>query len=221
MIANNLINQIIPPLKLTDTANKALSWMGHFHVQHLPIVHERQYRELISEYDILDANRPDQPFGEYLFEGSQPHVETGTHIYEVIKQINHNKLTLIPVLNKNGLYIGCITTENLLNFFAKTNALQEPGGIIILEMATNSYVLSEIAHLIEDNGAKIMSLYVNTSDDEAQLEVTLKVNRTDLSSITQTLERFRYNIKEVYQEEGDYYEDVQDHYNSLMNYLNM
>ncbi len=38
MIARELVNDSIPPLKLSDTGLKALNWMEEFRVEHLAIV---------------------------------------------------------------------------------------------------------------------------------------------------------------------------------------
>ncbi|WP_237717836.1 hypothetical protein [Pontibacter sp. BAB1700] len=43
MIAEELINQMIPPLKLYDTVDKALRWMDEFRVNELPVSRNRKY----------------------------------------------------------------------------------------------------------------------------------------------------------------------------------
>ncbi len=40
MIAEELINHMIPPLKITDDAHKAIVWMEEFRCMHLPVVDE-------------------------------------------------------------------------------------------------------------------------------------------------------------------------------------
>ena len=44
MIAIDLINDGIPPLKHSDTAEKALNWMDEFKVSHLPVLKRRKLR---------------------------------------------------------------------------------------------------------------------------------------------------------------------------------
>ena len=34
-----LISEYIPPLKYTETGEKALNWMNEFRVSHLPVLH--------------------------------------------------------------------------------------------------------------------------------------------------------------------------------------
>jgi acetoin utilization protein AcuB len=58
MLAGELISDIIPPLKTSDSGLKALNWMDEFKVSHLPIVNHQAFLGLISDSDILDLNAP-------------------------------------------------------------------------------------------------------------------------------------------------------------------
>ena len=220
MNARNLINDTIPPLKLTDNGQKALNWMNELHVYHLPVVNENQYIGMVAEYDILDANDSQIPFKNYENPLARQFVSEDSHIYEVLKTVNEQRISVMPVLDEDDNYIGVITLENLLDYFANANSMQDPGGIIILEMSTNDYALSEIAQILESNDTKALSMYVSTYTDSTQMEVTLKVNRTDLQPVIATFERYDYTIKASYQEDL-YIEDLKEHFDSLMHYLNI
>ncbi|GAB3823116.1 hypothetical protein GCM10028895_29450 [Pontibacter rugosus] len=54
MIAEELINQMIPPLKLYDTVEKALRWMDEFRVNELPVVSNRKYMGLATELSLIE-----------------------------------------------------------------------------------------------------------------------------------------------------------------------
>ena len=45
MIAEELINQLIPALKPSDTAEKAIIWMEEFKTNQLPVIEERRFRK--------------------------------------------------------------------------------------------------------------------------------------------------------------------------------
>lgn len=220
MIARNIISQSIPPLKQTDTGQKALSWMSEFFLQQLPVVEGTTFLGIITEYDILDQKNPDLEIGEMPLQLTDVKLAETDHIYEAIKTMQKNKLTILPVVDEQNKYLGIITQESLLNFFASASALQEPGGIIVLEVNHNGYVLTEIAQIVEANDASILNLYVNQVPNASLLEITLKLNRSDLEAIIQAFERYEYSVKAFYQEE-DYSEFLQDRYDSLMNYLNI
>jgi hypothetical protein len=55
---------------------------------------------------------------------------------------------------------------------------------------------------------------------ESQLEVVLKLNVSDIRSIVAAFERFEYTIGGFYQED-EYRDQIQDRFDSLMNYLNI
>ena len=52
MLAKDMISDVVPALKTSDTAQTALNWMEIFRVSHLPIVNESDYLGLISDSDI-------------------------------------------------------------------------------------------------------------------------------------------------------------------------
>lgn len=221
MIAKTLISRTIPPLKPTDNGAKALAWMNSFHVQHLPVVHHHKYIGLISEYDILDRNTPAEVFDHYeLDKISHPSVSEKSHLYVILRTVIENHLTLVPVLDEQQRYMGVIAIESLLEHFAHANSLQEPGGIIQLDMPAHRYALSEIAQIVESNGAKVLSSNVLSNPNESRVEVTIKVNRTDLNSILATFERYNYDIMATHEEE-DLASEAQENYDAFLNYLNM
>ncbi|OWY25369.1 CBS domain-containing protein [Sphingobacteriales bacterium UPWRP_1] len=220
MIARNLIKNNIPPLKTTDTCGKALMWMNTFHLQHLPVVNGTHYEGMVSENQLLDSNNPGITLKDYPFEDNCAFVLQGAHIYEVLKVMNEQHLTAIAVLDEERAYLGLITLENLLEYFGQMNAAQEPGGIILLEMPAYNYSLTQIAQIIETNNARVLSMYVTTHPDTEMLEVTIKVNITDLNAIIATFERYNYEVTASFQE-NDYVEDIKERLDELMNYLNI
>ncbi len=194
--------------------------MDEFRVSHLPIVNNEEFLGLISENDILDMNNPEEPIGNHKLSLLRPIVLEDQHVYEVFKVFSSLKLSIIPVLSANNKYLGIITLSHLLDKIANMASFSEPGGLIVLELNVNDYYLSEITKIIEDNDAKILSLYVSSAADSTKLEVTIKVNRTDVSSILSAFSRYGYNVvASIHQSE--FSDDVKNRYDSLMNYLNM
>ena len=57
----------------------------------------------------------------------------GKDVFEVINYMDKHKLSLLPML-ANGKYIGSITYESIPSSLASIVAIQESGGVIILEM---------------------------------------------------------------------------------------
>ncbi|MGM0647636.1 MAG: CBS domain-containing protein [Bacteroidota bacterium] len=220
MIAKQLISNAIVPLRTSDTGITALNMMDEFKVRHLPIVNNENFLGLISEDDILNFNDPEKPLGEHELSLNKPFLTDDQHVYDVIKLIYELKLTLVPVLDKNNIYLGCVVMSELLARFAEIAAVQQPGALVVLELNERDYLLSEIVQIVESNDTKILSLYTTSLPDSTKLELTLKLNKMDISSVMATFDRYGYHIKAAFSEE-QYWDDLMDRYNSLMNYLNI
>lgn len=221
MIAQDLLSEVVPPLRMADSGQKALNWMEIFRISHLPVVEGKRLIGLISDKIIYDLNIIDRPVGDYTDHLLSPHVHTNQHIYEVFSAISVLKLSSIPVLNLHHEYCGVITVFDLAQKFADLVAVNEPGGVIVLEMNMIDYSLSQIAQIVEGNDAKILSFYINQYPETKIMTVTLKINVIDLSSIIQTFVRYDYNIKAVYMDESMMQNLYDDRYDQLMKYMNM
>lgn len=220
MIARNLITDEIPPLKLSDSGLKALQWMEEFKVSHLPVVEKGEYVGLVSDNELMDLNDPEKSLGDCKLNLVRPFVFDGNHIYEIIKLVHHLHLTLVPVINPENLYQGSVSLSRLVEGFSGIAAVSDPGGIIILELNSNDYSLSQISGIIEGNDAKVLSLYLSPVADSTMMQVVIKVNRTDLSGILQTFNRYDYTVTASFHE-SPHEEDFRQRYDSFMNYLNI
>jgi acetoin utilization protein AcuB len=201
VIAEDLINHMIPPLKGTDDAHKAIVWMEEFRCNYMPVVEDNKLLGFISEGIILETNEIEKTVKDFNLVGINCYVHLDTHFYDILKVAAENKLQLVAVLNDDQSYSGVITVQDTLTSFAQTAAVQMPGGILVLAMNHADYSLSEISRLIEENHAKILSSIVKEDPlDPMKLRLTLKINQVDLSRIVATLERFSYKVIGRYQE---------------------
>lgn len=221
MLAKHLINDSIIPLRTSDTAVTALSWMEDLRVSHLPIVNNKNFLGLISDMDIYDQNKPEEPLGNHNLSLIRPYLLYDQHFYDAIKLVSEQKLTLVPVLDNDNNYLGCITLFGLAERLTNITSINEPGGIIVLEANSIDYSLSEIARIVESNDAKILSSYITSFSDNTKFEVTIKVNKIDVTSIIQTFNRFDYIITASFSEESNFDDLIKDRYKSLMSYLNI
>ncbi len=219
MIAKTLVSNEIIPLRTSDSGNEALSIMNEFGVRHLPIVNNKQLLGLISEDDILNFD-VEEAVGSYRLSTFRPYVKESDHVYEVIKVLSKQKLTLMPVINADEEYVGLISQEDLIHYFARIGSFTESGSIVVLEINRRDYSLVEIARIVESEGAAILSSFVTSNLDSMIINVTLKINRPDLGSIIATFERFEYNIKATFSEE-QYNNTIKERYDMLMSYLNI
>lgn len=221
MVAKDLISDIIPSLKTSDSGQTALNWMEIFRISHLPIVNNLDFLGLISDADIYDMNQPDEPIGNHELTLLKPFVTSGQHLFEVIGLAAKLKLSVVPVLDSNNHFMGVITTSDLIRFIAGLSSLDQPGGIIVLEMIDRDYSLSQIAQIVESNNIKVLSMYITSPADSTRLEVTLKVNTTDLMAVIRTFERYNYDIKTWVTTDDSIDQFYSERFDLLMKYLNM
>lgn len=221
MIAKDLISDVVPVLRESDTGLQALNWMEIFKVSHLPIVRDDEFVGLLSDNDIYDLNQAEEQIGKQKLSLFSPFVTGNQHIYDVIEKVSHLKLTVIPVLLEDEkTYLGLITLSDLMQYVDKVFAVSEPGGVIVLELNSIDYSLSEIAQIVEGNDAKILSLHINSSETSRKIELTIKVNKTNLTAIIQTFHRYDYFIKSSYLKDDDMQDLLFDRYKSFMKFLN-
>ena len=219
MQASELISSSIVSLHPDDNGEKALSLMDDLRVSHLPVVRNKFYLGLISENEILEWVSTDELIEKHLPNLMAPHALGSQHLFDIIEILEVNSLTVVPVLDKNKKYLGAISNRKLLYTIAKSSAVQNMGGVFVLEINQNDYSMSEIARIIEDSNAKILSSYITSVPNSTKMELTIKVNKTEIDGIISDFERFEYKIMASYQESGSQ-EDMMQRYESLMRYLN-
>ena len=220
MLVADLITDEIPPLKHTDTVEMALDWMEQFKVSHLAVVKDRELIGLVSETDLMDYNRPDETIEELKIPLLKPIIHNYQHTYDLLKLMMSFNLTLIPVLDDKELYKGCITLKGLLANLSSMASVQNPGGVIVLEVNQADYSLTHISNIIEGNDAKILSAHVSSLPDSTKVEVTLKLNVEDLSRVLQAFYRYNYTVKASFQH-GDFENGMKNRLDEFLHFLNI
>lgn len=217
MTAESLISDAIVPLRPTDTGEEALGVMNEFYVRHLPVVENGELRAVISEDDILDADAL-QAVSTYRRPAQPPYVFPDDHLYDVMRILTEYKLTVVPVIDREGTYIGMITNEDLLRTFGESSTFSSQGSIVVLEVLRHDYSLSEISRIVESEGTVILSSFVRSFEGSNRLEVTIKVNSQSIAATLATFERYKYSVKASFNEKqlGD---ALRERFDSLMNYL--
>lgn len=221
MLARELITDEVPPLKPTDTCKKVLDWMEDFRLTHLPVVNQREFMGLVSYSDILDLNDTSKTLDELQTSLLKVFVREDYHAFDVLKVIANFNISAVAVIDSNGKYMGVITADSMMHKIAKMPFVHEPGGIIILEMNTKDYSLSQIAQIVEGNDAKVLNMHINAAHHETtKIEVTLKINKEDLSPILQTFGRYNYTVKAIFHQQT-FNNDLKDRYDQFIHFLNI
>lgn len=219
MIAREIISQLIHPLRTSDTGEQALTYMQVYHLKHMPIVNSSQLLGTISEEDITTSPL-DEPIGSFSLGLNKAFVKETDHLFEVMSVMADHKLSAVPVVDTKGDFLGLVTLEDLIQYYARSFSFSEPGGIIVIEVQQADYSLAEISRIIESEHALVLSSFLTHDEESKRMYVTIKTNQSDTQHMQATLERFGYTIKATFSEEG-YFESLQDHYEAFLHYLNV
>jgi CBS domain-containing protein len=220
MFAGELINPVISPVKLSDSVQKALVRMTEFHLKHIPLVDGPRFLGLLSEETLIDIQNQEQQFKELPISLQQSFVFENQHAYDVLKQMHEQKLSALPVLGLDKKYLGLIDYEGLIGGLANLTSAELTGSIVVLEITHRDNSLAHVAQIVEADHAEILSSYVRSFPDSTRMQLTLKLNRTEISSIISAFQRYNYTVLAVF---NDLRIDDDHHsrYDQLMNYLDI
>jgi len=221
MLAIDLVSDLIPLVSDRDTVQQALNWMDLYRVIHLPVSDGSRYLGLVSESDLLNYPEPNTPVSHSGLNLINVHITDNQHIYEAIERMASLRLTLMPVLDSAKEYKGCITLPDLLRGINQMTAAGQPGAILLMSMAERDYALSTISRIIEENNAKVLSLYVTSVPESREVILTIKVNSTEVNSMIRSLERFGYPVKTCFLNDSQSDEFYRSRYEELMKYMGM
>ncbi|WP_286755051.1 CBS domain-containing protein [Roseivirga sp. UBA838] len=221
MVAADLINHMIPPLKRTDDGNKAIVWMEELRTNQLPVIEKGRFLGFISEDIILEDNDPQKAISEYDLEDAGCVVLEHQHFYDVIRMASDFDSQMVAVLSSAGSFMGVVGIEDTIRAIANSTAVQDQGAILVLLVNYRDYSLAEISRLVEGENARVLSVAVSRDiADSSMFRVTLKINQTEVSHIVASLERFGYKIIGRFQEEESK-SNEKERFDLLMKYLNI
>lgn len=220
MVAQDMISDTIYPAKASDSLQSVLNRMNEYKVKQLPFVRYNQLVGLVQEAEIRSALNQDETRKLKDVAHDLVFVFGSQHFYDVVRLFFIHQLDVLAVVDEKHNYCGCITVHDVIQTMARITTSDEPGAIIILEVNNRDNSLSHIAQIVESDNAQILSSYVRRFHDSTRMEVTIKLNRTDVASIVAAFLRYDYHVKATFNE-LKVNDSSSDRYEQLMNYLNM
>ncbi|TCZ72749.1 CBS domain-containing protein [Flaviaesturariibacter aridisoli] len=217
MLTKDLISNSIPYLHLDDKVFHALQLMNDYHVAHLPIVDENQYLGIVSEEQLLHIDEDDVLKQLPISDGGNA-VQANDHFLKAVQVAVQHKLSVVPVIGEEKHILGIVTYNDLLRNASEFMSLDQPGGLIVLEMEPKAYAFNEINRIIESSDAQITQLNSFADPETGLLQVTIRVSKVEISDIISTLQRYEYNVKYYFGEEM-YQNELRRNYDHLMSYL--
>jgi len=218
MLTRDLISNSIPYLHLEDKVYHALQLMNDYHVAHLPVVEEERFLGIISEELLLHSDDENLLKQLPITDGGTA-VQANDHFLKAIQVAVQNKLSIVPVIQEKQI-LGIVTYNDLLRNASDFMSLNNPGGLIVLEMEGHNYSFAEVSRIVESNDAQITQLNTFTDPETGMMQVTIRINKMEISDIIATFQRYEYNIKYYFGEEL-YENELRSNFDNLMHYLNI
>ena len=220
MNIRQVITGVNYPVRPTDTVRYALEKMADLRLTHLPIVKNKMFLGSVSYEALAYQTDAERQIEQAVQVFQHIHLFDTQHIFDAVLFFQLYQVDLLTVVDEQYTYVGATTPLALINTLSQAMSINQPGGIIVLEMGYRDNALSHIAHIVEADNAQILNSYVRTFSDSARLEVTIKINKSNISSIVSSFLRHDYTVKATYNDESSH-DNSRDRYEQLMNYLNM
>ncbi|MDR2805114.1 MAG: hypothetical protein LBB85_05635 [Dysgonamonadaceae bacterium] len=109
----------------------------------------------------------------------------------------------------------------LMATFDEAGNLGGEGSWIVLEVNPADYVLSQIAHLVEQNNAQALHVFSYLEEETAKQIVLLKIDLKDASPVVRSLQRFDYVVRYSSGAQGMADETMRNRINELIYYLEL
>lgn len=218
MLTVDLSSQSLPYLRLQDKVYQALQLMNDNQVAHLPIVDGEKYLGIISEDDLLLADNEHTPLSELQQSFANTSVKSDEHFLKAIQVAAENGLSVVPIVDNENEITGAVTYNDLLKYASEFMSLNEPGGLIVLEIESNQYSFNEISKILETNDAQITQLNTFNDPETGKMRITIRINKPDVSDVVAVFQRYDYDVKYYFGEE-QYTNELRSNYDNLMNYL--
>lgn len=218
-VEKHLLNDL-KPLYQDEKVGDILDIMEELKFSHLPVVdEERLYLGMICEDDLLEVSEETDPISKHFRLLKPFSITSEDNMFDAIRVIGEGNLSLLPVVDEENHYLGYISAVELLQDIGREITFTEPGGVVVLKVAVRDYQLAQIVQIVESEEARIIGFHLTSDEESDQLLICLKINQTDLTRILKSLERYNYNIIEVFHK-SMFSDSVADRYQSFMKYLN-
>lgn len=218
MLIRDVPSQTVPYLHLQDKIYQAMQMMNDHHVAHLPVTDSNNFVGTVSEEQLLRAGDDNQTIGSLRESFSTASIQHSEHFLRAIQVAVENGLSIVPVLDENKEVYSVVTYNDLLKQASEFMSVNDPGALVVLEMESAKYSFNEISKLVETNDAQITQLNTYVDPHTGVMQVTIKINKVEISDIIATFQRYEYNVKYYFGEEL-YENELRSNYDNLMNYL--
>lgn len=195
MQVQELTNNEIAPLKLSDTVAAAMLRIDLLHTTKIAVVDEEgKLVGMASLANLVEIADEESLLSEIEL-GAPVSVPQHQHLFEASRVMLAHELYLLPVIGDGRKFLGMIKKKDVLSALGDVFNLSSFGSVITVELSQNDFALSDLVRIIEMEGAKILGVAVQQPRAENPFySVSFKLNLEDSSVVSAGLRRFGYII---------------------------
>ncbi|MCK5824222.1 MAG: hypothetical protein KAG96_02315 [Ichthyobacteriaceae bacterium] len=219
MATNEYIHTKVEPLSVNHSIAYAITIFESRKFEYLAVLDGNKFVGCLPYESIINETDLTQTVGDFSIDIEYFFVREYSDMIDAFRIFSLYQSNYSPILNDDLEYVGYIQESDLMIHFSKSPTVKEIGGILVIKKSIRTYSIAEIAQIVELESAKILGIWTSdfVGDD---IVLTLKINRTRLGSIEASLERYDYTIVNSYHENTNAV-DLEDRYQSFLNYLNI
>jgi acetoin utilization protein AcuB len=219
MVVKNYINYTIPHLKPSDSVDQTLELLSEFKLNSMVLVAEGHVVAIISEQMLENLPEEMELMNIPFLHKEELVLDENLPFFETLRIVSAIDKDVLAVVDSQQIYQGTVTKAELYQKFVEGLSLNTQGGIIEIKLKDNTYSLSEISRLIEQEHAHILSMFL-FNNDEDEKSIIMKLDAPQISFIVHSLERFGYEVLSYFSTEhvGNL---EKDRFDLLMKYLNI
>jgi acetoin utilization protein AcuB len=219
MKANDLLNEAIIPLRRSDTVSAARAFMAEQGVTELPVLDKTELYNYARAI-LLNDQPGEKRLEEVLpYNPHAPRALVNSHLYELVPVFAAADLHVLAVVNENHEFVGVIDQKSIHKHIAQSLTYKGIGAVLLLSVRPIDFAPSQIARMVEENGAKVLGMMVEHTD-ETSLKVSLKLNTTQVKNIVATFKRFDMKVLDCFMAEV-FDTGSEKEYNSVLKFFDI
>lgn len=215
MFITDYISKDYPAFNTGDSIEDANEVAKEFGYSHVFIKKKGIYQGALSQPFLEES--PDGTLASLAIHYEKFAITEDSNLLDSIKLFHTFNSNVVPVINTTEKYLGYLSCDDIFNEFSKYPLFSENGAVMIVQTNGRHYSLSEVCRIVESNNGKIYGCFISAVSDD-YIQITLKFNAENTSSIDETFERYGYSVVQKFYD--DEKEDLlKDRFGFLGKYL--
>lgn len=215
MFIKDYISKDYPAFNTSDSIEEANEVAKEFGYTHVFIKKKGVYQGAVSQSFLEES--PEGTLTTLAMHYEKFAIIDDGNLLDSIKLFHTFNSNVVPVISKEEKYVGYLSCDDIFNEFSKYPLFSENGAVMVIQTSGRHYSMTEVCKIVEQNNGKIYGCFINLIGDDF-IQITLKFNAENTSSIDETFERYGYSVVHKYYD--DEKEDLmKDRFGFFQKYL--